>query len=358
MSLTADRRPLTIGIASDHDSVHVQRWSAALAERGHAVVRIDMSGRGRSPAGRITAYARLRGAMQRVAASERGIVAVHFVPRGILATGLRGVHPIVLSAWGHDVTGEQTGIVGWSRSRQQRGLFRAADRVTVTSTFLADVVRRRFGVDATVVPFGIDVDRFRPRSGPRRTGPIRIGFLKLGLEPKYGPDVLIEALGRLAPDKPFEAVVAGEGTMGEELRDRTRVLGIADQVQFIGRRPHAEVASLLSDLDVFVMPSRREEWGVAAAEASAAGLPIVATAVGGIPEIVVDGHTGLLIPPEDAAALAEALARLIGDLELRDRFGEAGRRKVEAEYRWEFCVNRMEGVLYDARSERDRRRQS
>ena len=346
---------MTVGIVGNHESVHVQRWSNALAGRGHRVVPIDLSGRGRSPAGRIAAYARLRRALQRVAATEHSLVAVHQVPHGVLATGLRGVHPIVLSAWGHDVTAEQAGFLGWTRSRQQRGLFRAADAVTATSEFLADVVRRRFGVEAKVVPFGIDVDRFRLRSGPRRPGPIRIGFVKLGLESKYGPDVLLEALGKLSSDEPFEAIVAGEGSLGAELRDRARALGIADRVRFIGRRPHGEVAALLSDLDIFAMPSRREEWGVAAAEASAAGLPIVATRVGGIPEIVVDGQTGLLVPPEDPVSLAAALRRLVRDPAMRERLGAAGRRKVEAQYRWDRCVDRMERVYEDVLAAREGR---
>jgi L-malate glycosyltransferase len=346
---------MTVGIVGNQESVHVQRWSNALAERGHRVVPIDLSGRGRSPAGRIAAYARLRAALQRVASTEHSLVAVHSVPDGVLATGLRGVHPIVLSAWGHDVTAEPTGPLGWTRSRQQRGLFRAADAVTATSEFLADAVRRRFAVEATVIPFGIDVDRFRPRSGPRRPGPIRIGFVKWGLEPKYGPDVLLEGLGRLNSDESFEAIVAGEGSLGADLRDRARALGIADRVRFIGRRPHGEVAALLSDLDIFVMPSRREEWGVAAAEASAAGLPIVATRVGGIPEIVVDGRTGLLVSPEDPVSLAAALSRLVRDPALRDRLGAEGRRKVEAEFRWEGCVDLMEHVYADVLAAREGR---
>jgi glycosyltransferase involved in cell wall biosynthesis len=113
-------------------------------------------------------------------------------------------------------------------------------------------------------------------------------------------------------------------------------------VRFIGRLPNSDVAALLSGLDVLAMPSRREEWGVAAAEASASGLAVVATRVGGIPEIVADGETGLLVPPEDPAALAKALERLIADPGLRSRLGRAGRRRIEELFRWERCVDRME----------------
>lgn len=346
MSHGQERLPLTIGLVSSHASIHVQRWAAGLRDRGHHVIPIDLSGKGRSAPARVAAYLALRREIARATDRPNGIAAVHYPPTGVLATGLRGIHPLVLSAWGHDVTRDDAGRVGHARAAQQRGLFRAADAVTVTSGFLADVVRRRFDVEATVVPFGIDVDRFRARQGPRRPGPVRIGFVKLGLEPKYGPDVLVEALGRLPAEPAFEAIITGEGSLGDGLRQRVVELGIDDRVRFVGRLPHQAVRDLLGDIDVLAMPSRREEWGVAAAEASSCGLPVVATRVGGIPEIVIDGTTGLLVAPEDPVALAAALARCIADPQLRERLGAEGRRRIEAEFPWDRCIDRMEDVFY------------
>ncbi len=337
-----EKEPLTIGIVGDQASVHIERWSTALRGRGHTVIPIDLSGQGRSPLRRLGAFLDLRRAMAAVAHSRLGIVAVHEVPDGVLATGMRGLHPIVLHAWGHDVTAERTGWRGRARDRQLRGLFRAADAATATSRFLADVVARRFGVDAEVISFGIDIDRFRPADGQRRPGPVRIGFVKWGLSLKYGPDLLVEALGLLPAGIDYEVTIAGDGDLRPALEARLEALNLAGRVWFVGRLPNSEVASLMSELDIFAMPSRREEWGVAAAEASACGLPVVATTVGGIPEIVVDGETGLLVPPEDPAALARALERLIADPGLRSRLGTAGRRRIDQLYRWERCVDRME----------------
>jgi glycosyltransferase involved in cell wall biosynthesis len=339
-----EKEPLTIGIVGDQASVHIERWSAALRGRGHTVIPIDLSGRGRSPLRRVGAFLDLRRAMAAAAHTRHGLVAVHSVPDGVLATGMRGLHPIVLHAWGNDVTAETAGLRGRARGRQQRGLFRAADATTATSRFLADVVARRFGVDAEVIPFGIDTERFRPADGARRPGPVRIGFVKWGLGVKYGPDLLVEALGLLPAGADYEVTIAGDGDLRPMLEARLGELGLTARVRFAGRMPNSEVASLLSDLDIFAMPSRREEWGVAAAEASASGLPVVATTVGGIPEIVVDGETGLLVPPEDPAALAKALERLIADPGLRSRLGTAGRLRIDDLYRWERCVDRMELV--------------
>jgi glycosyltransferase involved in cell wall biosynthesis len=270
---------------------------------------------------------------------------------------MRGLHPLVLHAWGHDVTAEPSGLRGRIRGRQQRGFFKAADAATATSQFLADVVARRFGVRAEVIPFGIDTDRFGPAGEPRRPGPVRIGFVKWRLDAKYGPDVLIEALGLLPAGTNFEATIAGDEGLRPMLEARLGELDLTGKVRFIGRLPNSEVATLLSGLDIFAMPSRREEWGVAAAEASAGGLAVVATRVGGIPEIVVDGETGLLVPPQDPSALAKALERLIADPGLRSRLGTAGRRRIEERFRWESCVDRMELVYrraVEARSPTDR----
>ncbi|MGA3058018.1 MAG: glycosyltransferase family 4 protein [Candidatus Limnocylindrales bacterium] len=338
------KEPLTIGIVGDQESVHIERWSTALRARGHTVVPIDLSGRERSPLQRIGAFRDLRRAMAAVAHARLGLIAIHGVPDGILATGVRGLHPVVLHAWGHDVTAETSGLRGRVRGHQQRGLFRAADAATATSQFLADVLARRFGVRAEVIPFGIDTDRFGPAGGARRPGPVRIGFVKWRLGAKYGPDVLVEALGLLPAGTDFEVTFAGDEGLRPMLEARLGELNLTDKVRFIGRLPNSEVATLLSGLDILAMPSRREEWGVAAAEASASGLAVVATRVGGIPEIVVDGETGLLVPPEDPAALAKALERLIADPGLRSRLGRAGRRRIEELFRWEGCVDRMELV--------------
>jgi glycosyltransferase involved in cell wall biosynthesis len=337
-------RPLTLGIVGNQGSVHIQRWSAALAARGHKIVPIDLVGRGRNPLQRMAAFRELRRAMTRVARTERGIVVVHNIPGGLLALGMRGIHPIVVHAWGADVTTEPPGLAARFRGRQLGGLIRAADAVTGTSRFLADTVERRFGVDPVVVPFGIDTDRFRPRAGERRPGPTRIGLVKVRLDATYGPDVLVEALGRLPKDLPFEVLIAGDGGMRPALEARMADLGLTDRIRFLGVLAHAEIAPLLADLDIFAMPSRREAWGVVAAEASAVGLPVVASRVGGIPEIVVDGATGLLVPPEDPDALAAALDKLLVDPALGARMGRAGHARIEAEYRWDVCVDAMEAV--------------
>jgi glycosyltransferase involved in cell wall biosynthesis len=138
---------------------------------------------------------------------------------------------------------------------------------------------------------------------------------------------LVRAFGELA-EAPFEAVVVGEGPDREAVEDEIRELGIGGRVRLLGERD--DVPELLAGSDVFVLSSRSEGLPVSVLEAMAAELPVVASNVGGLAELVVDGETGVLVPPGDAQALADALTRLIQDPELRRRLGAAGRARAEA----------------------------
>ncbi|MGA3058020.1 MAG: glycosyltransferase [Candidatus Limnocylindrales bacterium] len=352
--------PLTVAIVGDQRSIHVRRWSDALAERGIHVVPVDLARRGRPAPTVAVEVARLRWRLGRLSRRPHTVVAVHYLHGGLVATALRGLHPVVLHAWGHDVTAVRGGSLGRLGARQLGALLRGADAVTASGEFLASVALRRFGVEATVVPFGIDTSLFRPGerrpegSSGARERPLHIGFVKW-LEPKYGVWDLIEALGLLA-DLPFEATLVGDGSLRESLEARVGELGLSQRIHFLGRRPHSEIPDLMRGFDVLAMPSREEAWGVAAAEASATAIPVVATGVGGIPEIVVDGQTGLLVPPEDPRALAEAIRRLAGDRDLRHRLGKAGRERIESLFAWQRCVDLMVGVYRDAAAGRSRPR--
>ena len=106
-------------------------------------------------------------------------------------------------------------------------------------------------------------------------------------------------------------------------------LGLGDRVTFPGRVDHATAMRLFAGCSSFVLPSRHEPFGIVNLEAMAAGKAVVATRVGGVPEIVTDGENGLLVEPEDSAELATALRRLADDAALRERLGAAGRQRAE-----------------------------
>ncbi|HYD47684.1 MAG TPA: glycosyltransferase family 4 protein, partial [Terriglobales bacterium] len=148
---------------------------------------------------------------------------------------------------------------------------------------------------------------------------------------RKGIDVLLDALAALASQgvRP-QLWIAGDGPEKPSLEEQMAQLGIAAQVRFLGRREDA--ADLYAASDIFVVPSRREGLGVAALEAMGAGRPVVCSAVGGLPFSVVDGGTGLHVPPEDPTALAAALRRLLDDVDLRYRLGAQGPARIAEEF--------------------------
>jgi len=165
------------------------------------------------------------------------------------------------------------------------------------------------------------------------------------LEMRKAHDVLWRAIAELRQrGVRLRCLACGDGSRRGALESLARELGIADVVSLLGEQ--RQVADVLAALDVFVMPSRYEGLGVAILEAMAMALPVVATAVGGIPETVADERTGLLVPSGDPAALAAAIARLDRDRALARRMGEAGRQRVTAEFSMEAMASRYE-ELYD-----------
>jgi glycosyltransferase involved in cell wall biosynthesis len=138
--------------------------------------------------------------------------------------------------------------------------------------------------------------------------------------------------------------------IGAELKAQAQASGMAGHVLWFGER--RDVGELLSASDIFVLPSHQEGFSNALLEAMAARLPVIATAVGGNSDAVVDNETGVMVPPRDPRALGTAILQLADDAELRDRAGEAGRRRVEQHFSLSACVDRYE-VLYRALVEAD-----
>jgi glycosyltransferase involved in cell wall biosynthesis len=229
------------------------------------------------------------------------------------------------------------------------------DRLIVPSEAIAHKVacEGREGRFA-VIPNGVDLSRF---AGPVPPSSVRAEFgispdaplvgVIARLESEKGHRFLLEAwpaVARQAPDAWL--LIVGEGSEADALRAQADALprDAARRVVFTGRRE--DISSLTAELCVAVLPSLREAQGISILEAMARRRPVVATTVGGIPEVITSGVDGLLVPPEDPAALASAIERLLNDPSLRGRIGEAGYRTVAERYSIDAQVHRIEAV-YD-----------
>ena len=226
-----------------------------------------------------------------------------------------------------------------------RLLGRRADVAVSCSAFNADTIDRHYGIRPRVVFNGYDAELFVPR------GPDPALRQKLA---SAGEPIILYA-GRLIPWKGVQyaisalaevpgaiLVIAGEGHYRPTLEEQARVAGLAGRVRFLGAVPHEELPRLLAVSDVLVATSfASETFGIALVEAQACGVPVVASRFGGFPEVVQDGVTGLLVPPQDPAALAGALRAVLADPERRRQMGQAGQCWVREQFHWEQVAERV-----------------
>ena len=244
---------------------------------------------------------------------------------------------------GHTLTGRglRTRLLRALGGWVERSALRRADAVVVLTDRTAAALAAD-GVPAGrvhTIPSGFDPALFAGGSPDvfPGVGRPRIGYVGR-LAPQKRADRLVEAFGRMR--EPAFLVVVGDGP------DRERVQALAaglPRTHLTGFVEHTAVPAVLASLDVLVLPSAYEEMGSVLTEAMASGLPVVASDVGGIPEVVRDGQTGLLVPPGDVAALAAALDRLAADPGLRARLS-AGARARAAEYAWPQLAERVAAV--------------
>ncbi len=216
----------------------------------------------------------------------------------------------------------------------ERGLARLADRVVTISDSLHRFTVERVGVPAAKVEtihYGLDEPPRAWGTNPPDAVPddARILLVVSRLTRQKGIDVAVEALSFLPDD--VVLVVLGEGPERAALEELARERGVESRVILPGRVP--DVAAWLRRASVYVQPARWEGFGLAVLEAMVCGLPVVATNVSSLPELVADGETGLLVPPDDPAALARAVERALADPAL----GPAGLERA----RREFSVQRM-----------------
>jgi glycosyltransferase involved in cell wall biosynthesis len=217
----------------------------------------------------------------------------------------------------------------------------------------------------TIIPSGVDCTRFAPpdaiaREQARTTLGLLPGEIAIGtvgaLVGRKGHRILIDAMA-LVQCEPrgdqaaaeigshLRCFIAGAGPLRHELSQQVAQCGLGRVVTLLG--PLEDAATLLNALDVFVMPSLNEGMGVAALEATAAGLPVIASAVGGLAEVVDDGRTGILVNPNDPVILAQAIMRLGADCHLRSAMGKEGRKRATRNWSMELMAQRTL-KLYDA----------
>jgi glycosyltransferase involved in cell wall biosynthesis len=229
------------------------------------------------------------------------------------------------------------------RAAEENAIVQSADRVLATaSDELFELVR--LGADrhrVSVIPCGVDLETFRPDgpAAPRRPGFHRVVVVSRLVERKG----IGNAISALAQAPRCELMIAGGPSAShlnddEEVRafrERARSVGVADRVHFLGAVDHEHVPWLIRSADVVACVPWYEPFGMVALEAMACGVPVVASAVGGLVDTVVDGETGVHVPPRRPDQVAQALRTLLDNPELRAAMGAAGLKRARRRYGWD-----------------------
>jgi len=326
-----------------------------LAARGHDVhfVSYDPPARYRCAPGKVTFHAvetpsyplfkyppyllSMASTMADVAENEHlDLLHAHYaIPHTISACIAREIvgrpgMPIVTTLHGTDIT-----IVGRRReySRVVQFALATSSGVTAVSRSLATETREAFGFEdeIEVIPNFVDADRYRPGCGPEARARLaspgeKILFHVSNFRPvKNVPDI-IRVFARVAAELPARLVLVGDGPDAAACRELGKELGVEERVRFMGETP--DVAPLLACADLFLLPSSHESFGLGALEAMACGVPVIATEVGGLPEVVDDGATGRLFAPGDVEAMSQAAVAILSDGPGAERMRAASRARA------------------------------
>lgn len=352
-----------IALLANIASIHTTRWANALSEKGYDIHLITQHRGGDLLSERITVHylpfqgnkgyflnvPTLRKCLKK---NKPDLLHAHYASGYGTLGRLSGFHPYILSVWGSDVY--DFPYESSLRMRLIKKNLKAADLIASTSHVMAKQTHKICeGLSKIhVTPFGIDINFFKPDKSRNHKEIITIGTVKT-LAFKCGIDTLIKGFAEtsntlITKDKCIASrlrlLIVGGGEDRDSLEQLADSLGITDVTEFAGAVPYASVPNYLNMLDIYVAASRLESFGVAILEASSCSLPVIVSDVGGLPEVVEDGVTGIIIPKDNHHALAKAIEKLVINEDFRRKMGQAGLQRVIDHYTWEDSVSIMEEV--------------
>lgn len=363
---------MRICLLANAASVHTQRWAEHFAENGHNVhvvsvrdarihgvkvhpVRIRRDVEPISPAAILLSYAKMLLHIKRIVKDiNPDILHAHYATTNGLIGAFAGFHPYIVSTWGSDIFDPPS--TSFIFKKMAKFALSRADAITATSKILTAGTQELApqGKYVQTIPFGVDLSKFTPAMKPH-SNKITIGCAKT-LVTLYGIEYLIKAFASLHKKFPqTNLLIVGGGPLHNCLKKLADSLSIGDSVDFVGPVPHDQMPLYLAKMHIFVVPSLSEAWGRAAAEASAMELPVVASAVGGLPEVVTDGVTGFLVAPRDDEAIAQKLIQLVENPALRSSMGAMGRKFAMDNYDWNANASMMEKLYYNLLAHREDR---
>jgi glycosyltransferase involved in cell wall biosynthesis len=250
--------------------------------------------------------------------------------------------PYVIYGRGSDVY-----LPDWFTKLTAKGILKNASTVIALTEHMKDAMQAIYSRDIIVVPNGINLNEVAEKETEGGNPSKRVLFVGR-LHPVKGVQYLLGAMKMVHQELPeAKLILVGDGEEREHLENLTDSLGIRGCVEFAGRVPHDRVQDYMNRAEVFVLPSLSEGFPVTILEAMACGLPVVATRVGGIPDIIEDGTNGYLVDARDQEQIAEALLRVLQDKMLQKIMSNNNRKSAE-KYRWDTVAATLEGVYQNS----------
>jgi L-malate glycosyltransferase len=347
-------------------SIHTIRWANSLSEKGieigvfgfgsyrtidyHAEVKVFSEGREHQGlVNKLTYLLSIFHLKKIISQFNPDIIHAHYASSYGLMGRMSGFKPFFISVWGSDIY--EFPNLSFVHKYILKANLRSANRIFSTSHVMAKetskLIENKDRI-IEVIPFGIDLNKF-VKNNLSKGREVVIGTIKT-LTFNYGIDVLIEAFNILSskyPSNNFLLLLGGEGSDKKYFLELVRRLKIVDKVKFLGRIEHDCVPDVLNDFDIFVALSNNESFGVSIIEASACKLPVIVSNVGGLPEVVENRVTGIIVNKKNAVEAAEAMEELVFNSQMRNEMGEQGRERVEKYYNWEVNVQSMVNAYYN-----------
>lgn len=353
---------MRIALLAAANSIHIAKLANGLVDAGHDVHIVTVHGTHEDLDSRIRIhylpFSGVRGYLlgpfwcwRKIRKIKPDLTNVHYATGyGFLGRAVSGLK--ILTTFGSDV------LVFPRKSFLHRwfltGNMRSYDLVVTPSAMMTKACREIHpGGNFVQIPVGVDAVRFSGPAAAREPKKFIIGACR-ALTPVYGVDLLISAFAQFVKrwnPEGAELHIIGVGYQREQLEEQARQLGLADKVTFHGLVSQQAVIENLRKWHLAVMPSRSEALGVSAIEASACGVPVLATNVGGLPEVVLNGETGLLSEPK-AETLAEKIGLLFRDENLRSRLGANGRAFASTKYSLARMIESYEDLYSAVRESR------
>lgn len=282
------------------------------------------------------------------------IINAHYVSGYGTLARLASFKPCLISVWGSDIY-DFPYKNSFCRRLVEKNL-EFCDCIASTSHAMKEQTKKVYtknDKEIFVTPFGVDLNIFYPRPNPKDDNGLRVGIVK-SLDDKYGISYLIKAFAMvlenagsddILKNKNISLYIYGDGPGKNEYEQLAKDLNIADNVYFCGPIPNTQVAEVISKMDVFASPSIQESFGVAAVEAMACGVPVVATDADGFMEVIEDKVTGFIVEKKNEKALFEKISLLLKDKNLRLKMGESGIERVKRLYSWDNNLKQLEQAI-------------